>query len=164
MTSTVQSPIDYIERTRALYNSLDYPAYTWVHEEEAPLSKINKTLDQCKVGLICSGGIYLKGQVAFHYKDDTSYRVIQSDCAQEDLRATHFAYDLKDAREDINVVFPLQTLRKLATEGLIKGVADRVYSFMGGIYSSRKVREYLAPSLANQAIKDEVDLVVLVPA
>ena len=164
MTSTVQSPIDYIERTRALYNSLDYPAYTWVHEEEAPLSKLNKPLAQCKVGLICSGGIYLKGQVAFHYKDDTSYRVIQSDSSKEDLRATHFAYDLKDAREDINVVFPLQTLRKLAKEGLIKGVADRVYSFMGGIYSSRKVREYLAPSLADQAMKDEVDLVVLVPA
>ena len=164
MTCTVQSPIDYIERTRALYSCLDYPAYTWVHEEEAPLSKLDKPLDQCKVGLICSGGIYLKGQVAFHYKDDTSYRVIQSDCAQEDLRATHFAYDLKDAREDINVVFPLQTLRKLATEGLIKGIADGVYSFMGGIYSSRKVREYLAPSLAGQAIKDEVDLVILVPA
>ena len=164
MTSTVQSPIDYIERTRALYSSLDYPVYTWVHEEEAPLSKLDKALDQCKVGLICSGGIYLKGQVAFHYKDDTSYRVIQSDCPQEDLRATHFAYDLKDAREDINVVFPLQTLRKLATERLIKGVADRVYSFMGGIYSSRKVREYLAPSLADKAMKDEVDLVVLVPA
>ena len=149
---------------RELYTVPDYPAYTWVHEEEAPLSKLDKPLDQCKVGLICSGGIYLKGQVAFHYKDDTSYRVIRSDCSQEDLRATHFAYDLKDAREDINVVFPLQTLRKLATEGLIKGVADRVYSFMGGIYSSRKVREYLAPSLTSQAIKDEVDLVILVPA
>ena len=164
MTSTVQSPIDYIERTRALYSSLDYPAYTWVHEEEAPLSKLDKPLDQCKVGLICSGGIYLKGQVAFHYKDDTSYRVIHSDCSNDDLRVTHFAYDLEDAREDINVVFPLQTLHKLSSESFIKAVSDRVYSFMGGIYSSRKVRDYVAPSLANQAVKDEVDLVVLVPA
>ena len=164
MTSTVQSPIDYIERTRALYSSLNYPSYTWVQEDEAPLSKLNKTLDQCKVGVIGSGGIYLKGQIAFHYKDDTSYRVIQSDCSNGDLRATHFAYDLKDAREDINIVFPLQTLRKLASEGFIKGVSDRVYSFMGGIYSSRKVRKYLAPSLAGQTMKDEVDLIVLVPA
>lgn len=164
MTSTVQNPIDYIERTRALYSSLDYPSYTWVKEDEAPLSKLNKPLDQCKVGVICSGGIYLRGQIAFHYKDDTSYRVIQSDCSNEDLRVTHFAYDLKDARKDINVVFPLQTLRKLASKGFIKGVSDRVYSFMGGIYSSRKVRDYLAPSLTKQAMKDEVDLVVLVPA
>lgn len=164
MTSTVQSPIDYIERTRALYSSLDYPSYTWVQEDETPLSTLNKPLDQCKVGIICSGGIYLKGQIAFHYKDDTSYRVIQSDCSNEDLRVTHFAYDLKDAREDINVVLPLQTLRKLASEGFIKGLSDRVYSFMGGIYSSRKVRDYLAPNLANQTMKDEVDLVVLVPA
>ena len=164
MTSTVQSPIDYIERTRALYSSLDYPSYTWVQEDEAPLSKLKKPLDQCKVGLICSGGIYLKGQIAFHYRDDTSYRIIQSDCLQEHLRVTHFAYDLKDAREDLNVVFPLQTLRKLITKGFIKGIANRVYSFMGGIYSSRKVREYLAPSLVEQAMRDEVDLVVLVPA
>ena len=164
MTSTVKSPIDYIERTRALYSSLNYPSYTWVQEDEAPLSKLNKPLDQCKVGVIGSGGIYLRGQIAFHYKDDTSYRVIRSDCSTEDLRVTHFAYDLKDAREDINVVFPLQTLRKLASEGFIKAVSDHVYSFMGGIYSSRKVRDYLAPGLANQAVKDEVDLVVLVPA
>ena len=164
MTSAVQNPIDYIERTRALYSSLDYPSYTWVQEDEAPLSKLNKPLDHCKVGVIGSGGIYLRGQIAFHYKDDTSYRIIQSDCLQEDLRATHFAYDLKDAREDINVVFPLQTLHKLASESFIKAVSDRVYSFMGGIYSSRKVREYLAPSLAGQTMKDEVDLIVLVPA
>ena len=164
MTSTVQSPIDYIERTRALYSSLDYPSYTWAQEDETPLSKLNKPLDQCKVGIICSGGIYLKGQIAFHYKDDTSYRVISSATSKENLRATHFAYDLKDARKDISVVFPLETLRNLANEGLIGGIADSAYSFMGGIYSSRKVRENLAPSLAKQMLKDEVDLVILVPA
>jgi hypothetical protein len=34
---------------------------------------------------------------------------------------------------------------------------------MGGIYSSRKVSSQLAPELANRVIKDEVDVVVLVP-
>ena len=164
MTSAIQGPVDYIQRTKALYSSLNYPTYKWVKEDEAPLSQLNKPLNKCKVGVICSGGIYLKGQIAFHYKDDSSYRVIKSDCSNEDLRVTHFAYDLKDARKDINVVFPLQTLRDLASEGLIEGIADSVYSFMGGIYSSRKVRDYLAPNLVNQIIKDEVDLVVLVPA
>ncbi len=34
----------------------------------------------------------------FHYKDDTTFRVIPRDVATEDLRAAHFAYDLTDAR------------------------------------------------------------------
>ena len=161
---TSQEPVDYIERTRALYSSLNYPAYDWVREESTPFSPFRKPLSECRVGLICSGGIYVKGQIAFHYKDDTSYRVISSGTLKENLRATHFAYDLKDARKDINVVFPLETLRNLANEGLIGEVAENAYSFMGGIYSSRKVRENLAPSLARQMLKDEVDLVILVPA
>ena len=159
-----QEPIDYIERTRALYSSLNYPAYEWVKEQSAPFTKPTKPLSDSKVGLICSGGIYLKGQIAFHFKDDTSYRVIDSKSRNESLRATHFAYDLKDAREDINVVFPLNTLQRFVSEGLVGGIADNVYSFMGGIYSSRKVRETLAPNIAKQMQKDEVDLVILVPA
>jgi len=34
---------------------------------------------------------------------------------------------------------------------------------MGGIYSSRKVREVLAPALAQRVQNDEVDVVLLVP-
>jgi D-proline reductase (dithiol) PrdB len=162
--TTTREPIDYIERTRTLYSSLNYPSYEWVNEQSTPFSKPSKSLKDSRVGLICSGGIYLKGQIAFHFKDDTSYRVIDSKSSNQDLRATHFAYDLKDARDDINVVFPIDTLRRLTSKGFIGGIADNVYSFMGGIYSSRKVRELLAPNLARQMTKDEVDLVILVPA
>ena len=162
--TTTREPIDYIERTRTLYSSLNYPSYEWVNEKSTPFSKPSKSLKDSRVGLICSGGIYLKGQIAFHFKDDTSYRVIDSKSSNKDLRATHFAYDLKDARDDINVVFPIDTLRRLRSKGFINGIADNVYSFMGGIYSSRKVRELLAPNLARQMTKDEVDLVILVPA
>jgi hypothetical protein len=34
---------------------------------------------------------------------------------------------------------------------------------MGGIYSSRKVRELLAPALTERLVVDQVDLVLLVP-
>jgi hypothetical protein len=34
---------------------------------------------------------------------------------------------------------------------------------MGGIYSSRKVRELLAPEIARRLVEDQVDLVLLVP-
>ena len=56
-----------------------------------------------------------------------------------DLRATHFAYDLTDARRDLNVVFPLEPLRQLVTEGVIGALAEHAFTFMGGIYSARRV-------------------------
>jgi D-proline reductase (dithiol) PrdB len=115
------------------------------------------------VALICSGGIYKKGQIAFHYEDDISFRIIESDTAQSDLRITHFAYDMTAARNDPNVVFPTQGLKALADEDAIGELATNAYTFMGGIYSSRKVSSQLAPELANRVIKDEVDVVVLVP-
>ena len=159
-----RDPVDYMQRTREQYAGLGYPPYEWVHiEEDPPFVPIAKPLAQARVGLIASGGIYRRGQVAFHYKDDISFRVIPSDTRNDELRVTHFAYDLTDARKDPNVVFPLQTLRDLARSGRIGEVAPNAYTFMGGIYSARKVRDILAPALADRVQKDEVDVVILVP-
>ncbi len=84
-----------------------------------PWAELTKPLSQCRVGLIGSGGIYQAGQVAFHYKDDISFRIIDTREPTSTLRATHFAYDLTDARSDPNVVFPIDTLNELAREGFI---------------------------------------------
>jgi len=160
----VRPPIDYIERTREQYASLGHPPYKWVENSDAPpFVPLRKRLQNARIGLIASGGIYSQGQVAFNFRDDTSFRIIPRETTRENLRATHFAYDLTDARQDPNVVFPLDTLRKLQEDGRIGEVAKNAYTFMGGIYSSRKVKQILAPALADRAEQDEVDAVVLVP-
>ena len=157
-------PVDYIERTRERYTALGHPPYRWVHnEDEPPFAPVAKPLAASRIGLIASGGIYRAGQIAFHYRDDFSFRVISSDTDMSELRATHFAYDLTDARADPNVVFPLETLRAEARDGGIGEVAPHAYAFMGGIYSVRKVRERLAPALADRVEEDAVDAVLLVP-
>ena len=158
-------PVDYIERTREQYAALGYPPYKWVHnEDDPPLAPVSKPLAESRIGLIASGGIYREGQIAFHYRDDTSYRIIPRDCEVSELRATHFAYDVTDARSDPNVVFPLGTLRAEARDGGIGEVAPNAYTFMGGIYSVRKVRNLLAPALAERMEEDAVDVALLVPA
>ena len=124
MPST-RPPVDYIERTRAQYDALGYPPYQWVENSAPPpWTALTKPLSQCRVGLIGSGGIYKAGQVAFHYKDDTSFRIIDTREPTSTLRATHFAYDLTDARSDPNVVFPIDTLNELA--------ARRLHRLVGG--------------------------------
>ena len=159
-----QPHVDYIERTREQYSALGYPAYRWVEETEPPaFARIEAPMHEWRVGLVASGGIYAQGQIAFHHRDDVSYREIDAGTPVEALRVTHFAYDLTDARADPNAVFPLETLRHLRDRGEIGALAPRAYTFMGGIYSVRKVRDVLAPALAERLCSDGVDVAILVP-
>ena len=160
----LQPPVDYIPRITAQYSGLGYGEYQWLQSEHAPAwTPLSKPLSESKLGFICTGGIYSAGQTAFHFKADTSYRAIPTDVNVEDLRATHFAYDLTDARKDINVVFPVEQLRTMVDEGVIDSLAPDAYTLMGGIYSTRRVVEELIPALVDRVLADEVDVVLLVP-
>lgn len=160
----MQPPVEYIQRITDNYAKLGYKAYQWVRNTEPPpWQPLRKPLSQCRVGLIASGGIYATGQVAFHFKDDASFREIPTDVKTSDLRTAHFAYDQTDARRDPNVVFPIDTLRRLVKEGFIGSLTAHAFTFMGGIYSSRKVRDELAPRLTERLLAEKADLALLVP-
>lgn len=164
MNRVPKQAVDYIEVTRTSYDALGYPPYRWVHNETDPaLGPLDRPLSACRVGLVASGGIYRRGQIAFHFRDDASYRAIATDVPTGELRATHFAYDLRDARRDVNVVFPIDTLRDLVEEGAIGELAPEAFTFMGGIYSARKVLEELAPALVDRLTAQKVDVALLVP-
>jgi D-proline reductase (dithiol) PrdB len=61
------------------------------------------------------------------------------------------------------VVFPIDTLRHLVKEGFIGELAEHAYTFMGGIYSARRVCDELAPQLTARLLAEEVDVALLVP-
>ena len=157
-------PVEYIPRITAQYIGLGYGEYRWVHSETPPpWTPLTKPISECRVGLIVTGGVYVAGQTAFHYRDDTTYRAIPTDVDTSQLRATHFAYDLTDARSDINCVFPIKALRTLRDSGEIGELGPNAYTLMGGIYSTRRVHEELIPELAKRCVADELDVVLLVP-
>jgi D-proline reductase (dithiol) PrdB len=157
-------PVEYIPRIRNQYSRLGYKPYQWVsNPEPPPWQPLGKPLAHSRLALIASGGIYVAGQLAFHHKDDTSLRAIPTTVRTSDLRVTHFAYDKTDARADPNVVFPIDTLRALVSEGFIGGLAGHAYTFMGGIYSARRVREELAPRMTERLLAQRADLALLVP-
>ena len=76
----------------------------------------------------------------------------------------HFGYDFSDAARDPGCVLPLRALRELASEGVIGGLVEPALSFMGGIYSARRVREELAARFRDFVTRQEADLAYLVPA
>ena len=157
-------PADYIGETKRLYDSLGYDSYRWAARPETPpWTPLAKPLSQCRITLIGSGGLYRHGQIAFHTRDDTSIRVIGSDVDTAELRTAHFAYDQADARRDPNCVFPLDRLRELATGGVIGGLTDEAYGFMGGIYSTRRLEAETVPLLVERCQAQQPDLVLLVP-
>lgn len=156
--------VNYITRITNTYARLGYKPYTWVHNPHPPpWVPLGKPLSECRLGLIASGGLYMTGQIAFHFKDDLSFRAIPTDVDTRELRTAHFAYDQTDARKDPNVVFPIDPLRRLVKEGALGGLATHAYTFMGGIYSSRRVRDELAPQLTERLLAERVDAALLVP-
>jgi D-proline reductase (dithiol) PrdB len=157
-------PVDYMAQTRDTYQSLGYADYQWADNPGTPpWAPRTKALADSSIALIASGGIYARGQVAFTHKDDTSHREIPTDIAMSELRVTHFAYDMADARRDPNVVLPLEPLRALLAEGAVGGLTSHALTFMGGIYSQRRLGAELIPVLVNRVQEMEADLVLLVP-
>lgn len=164
VSSGRQEPIDYIARTRAQYDALGHASYRWVENQEpSAWAPLRRPLSESRLALVASGGIYRAGQIAFHHRDDASLRAIESDVEVSELRTSHFAYDQTAARADPNVVFPIDPLRRCVASGRLGSLGRYAYTCMGGIYSSRRVREELAPEIARRVREDEVDLVLLVP-
>jgi len=158
--------VPYIERTRRLYAS--QPPYRWVfHDpqgEPPPWTPIAKPLSELRVALIASGGVYCDDQEPFHFQDDTSHREIPLHSDPGRLRVAHFGYDVRDAQRDAGCVLPLAALLALEREGVVGSVVDPALSFMGGIYSARRVREELAPRFRDFVLRERSDLAYLVPA
>ncbi len=164
MADSRQPPVRYIDRTKAQYDALGYPSYKWASmPEPPPMAALPRRLSQLRLGVVATGGIYVEGQTAFTFKDDLTYRAVPQDADVDDLRATHFAYDLTDARRDINVVFPIDALRAMAEDGEIGELAPHLFTCMGGIYSQRRVRDELAPVLVERCQRDQIEAVLLVP-
>jgi D-proline reductase (dithiol) PrdB len=155
-------PVDYIPRTRELYKN--FAPYRWiVNSDPPPWTSLSKPIARCKVALMSSGGILYRDQPRFH-REDATYREIPRTATQADLDIWHFGYRTDDARLDHNCVFPLARMREMEAEGVIGKLADPAYSFMGGIYSARKVREELAPRIADELKRALIDAFFLVPA
>ena len=154
-------PVAYIPRTRELYT--DFTPYRWVENNWIPFSPLTRPIARCRVALISSGGMMYRDQPRFH-REDASYRRIPKHARRDELSVWHFGYPTRDAEHDPDCVFPLERLRELEVAGVIGELVDPAFSFMGGIYSARKVRDELAPQIVDELKRAHADAFFLVPA
>ena len=156
--------VQYMQGIAERYQRLGYAPYRWFRADgPPPWQALAKPLSAARLGVLSTAGAYALGQVAFHYKDDTSTREIPVATADRNLRFSHVTENyLVDARRDPGCVLPLRALQALAAEGVIGRLADKLLSCMGGIYSQRRVREEVAPALLSAFRAQQVDAALLV--
>lgn len=117
------------------------------------------------MALVTAGGVHLQDQEPFNIADelgDLGYRIIPEDVDSSRLMVTHHHYDHSDADKDINVVFPIDALRDLRSEGFIRGVAKKHIGYMGYTMQLKAMYEGTAREIANEIDKgSRADVVVL---
>ena len=159
------APVEYIASITERYERLGYAPYRWYRRESAPAwTKLAKPIAESRLAVLSTAGGYALGQVAFHYKDDTSIRAIPKQTARGDIRFAHLTENyLPGPRRDPNCMLPLEHLRTLEADGSIGEVAEDVLSCMGGIYSQRRVREELIPAVVAAVETSKADAALLIP-
>ncbi len=120
-------------------------------------------LRERRVAILTSAGLHRVGDRAFSTVD-LSYRVIPGTTRADELTMTHSSihFDRTGFREDVNVVFPIDRLRELESEGVIGSVADYHYSLMGAGWPPSAIEPTMR-ELASMLREDGVDAVCLAP-
>jgi D-proline reductase (dithiol) PrdB len=129
-----------------------------------PFVRPKKSLDECRLALVTTGGVHLPEQPRFDIDDfsgDCSYREIPADA--ETLTWTH-AYHRPDEGMDLDSVFPLCTLRGLVEEGVVGELGPRHFSFMGAIHDPGPLAQETAPEVAGKLVEDRTDAALLTPS
>ena len=127
-----------------------------------PFTPFDKDLSTATVALVSATGVYAADQEAFPTEDpgDTTYRVIDAATETSSLKIAHHHYDHTEADADPNIVFPLDSLRELAAEGVIAAVNDKHYSY-GFTTRLRELYEQTFPELADKIERSKTKLVLL---
>jgi D-proline reductase (dithiol) PrdB len=130
-----------------------------------PFTPFDGDLSKTTVALVTAAGVHLREQEPFNIADelgDLGYRIISEDVDSSQLMVTHHHYDHRDADDDINVVFPIDVLRDLESEGFIRGVAKQHVGYMGYTMQLKAMYEGTAREIANEIDKgSRADVVVL---
>ena len=144
-------------------------AYPYRHVDWSPGAHLNKPISQSKFALVTTAALHLPWQRPFDHDirgGDCSFRELAGDLETSQLKIAHrsSAFDQTGAREDRNLVFPLDRFRELVARKALGALNHRHFSFMGSITLPDRLVSETAPAVAQLLKQDAVDAVFLVPA
>jgi D-proline reductase (dithiol) PrdB len=134
--------------------------------EPAVPRPLRAPLSQSMVALVTSAGISQADQPPFdgrHIEGDYTIRELDIETPTAALKLWHTHFDVATAQADINVVYPIDRLKDLATEGVIAGVASPAVSFMGYFSNVFRMRDEVVPAVVAAVQRSGADAAILVP-
>jgi D-proline reductase (dithiol) PrdB len=161
------SRIDYVPCINDMYQSQGFPTYQWSVFDSSPWTPFGKELDQARIALISSAGIFREDQEPFDpwAVNDFSIRQIPIDTPLERLKLHHNYFDHRDALKDLNCVFPIRRLEALADAGFIGSVAPVAITLgMGRLYKRTAMLQQTVPEIMKVLNRQAADAVLLVAA
>ena len=147
--------VDVAEPLRSVLSKMECPRF-----ESTPWAS-GPPLSERRVAIVSSAALLRRGDRGYEF-GDTSHRTIDR-ADRHDIVMGHTStnFDRSGYEQDLNVVFPLDRLDELATEGVVGSVADRHYSFLGA--ADPKTLGPTGQDLARRLKDDGVDAVLFVP-
>ena len=131
--------------------------------DATPFTQLAKPLSESTVAIVTSAALHRHGEEGYTVTD-TSFRDIGR--TDRDLVLGHWSpnFDRTGFQLDLNVVFPIDRLEELATDGVIGAVAETHYAFAGNQPDTvSELRLDTGPACAQQLLAAGVDVVVLTP-
>jgi D-proline reductase (dithiol) PrdB len=144
-------------------NSAPKPPRVIVAPSKPAWCPVKKPVSQSRVALLTSAALRLANQQPFIPREDLSYRCVPSDPGAGEIIIDHHSGIGRVPKQDSEIVFPLTALADLAARGEVGSIAPFHLSFMGGVRQHKEIENQLAPAIAGDLKRDQVDLALLVP-
>ncbi len=147
---------DIPEPTRTAVANLPCPVFDTTPFVNGP------PLSDRRVAIFSSAALIRRGDKPFPFGSG-EYRAVPSNWNNDEILISHVSinFDRAGFQRDINVVYPIDRLRDLATEGVIGSVADTHYTVMGS--TDPAAMEQSADAIAAALHADRCNAVVLTP-
>ena len=124
---------------------------------------LSKPVNESRVALLTSAALRLNRQEPFAPAEDLTYRLIPSDSKASEIVIDHHSRIGPLPRQSPEIVFPMAALRSLAERQIVGSLSPIHVSFMGGVRHHHEVENELAPAIARELKRADVDLALLVP-
>jgi D-proline reductase (dithiol) PrdB len=144
-----------------------YPGSMITKEDFIPLARLRKPLSQTRLTFVSSAGVQPKGTMPFdvvHPVGDYSFRRVPSTAKISELEIHQIKYPTSGALKDLNVIFPIERLQELASEGVIGGLTPNLFSFIGYQMDPPTFERTLAEDIADAVVADGAEAALLCPA
>ncbi len=144
-----------------------YPGSMITKDDVVPLAGLRQPLAQSRLTFVSTAGVQPTGTMPFdvvHPVGDYTFRRVPSSATPADLEIHQLKYPTSGAHRDLNVIFPIERLQELASEGVVGGLTDNFFSFIGYNMDPDLLERTLAEDLAQAVADEQADLALLSPA